>query len=204
MLPVVSPSFFASNQFLPKDYYIPPPTRGMADHSTSNVRALFDTALQTYEKKVGVTLVEHPLAVQLQSCHSVESITTFLQDQVQAFNDFRESDRVIKSIKSTISILTKFSATASPALDIGLVRQTALMACSPDLTVFIAISTCENNTHWSRHPTCCRYRSLVSYIGTFVTPKRTRRPRPSQPAMTHSSTCSSPSKISLAVSISLH
>src|SRR5260221_12568998 len=135
----------------------------MADHSTStHVRALFDSALQAYEKKVGVTLVEHPLAVQLQSCHSVESITTFLQDQVQAFSDFRESDRVIKSIKSTASILTKLSATASPALDhIGLVRQKALMACSPDLTGFTAISTCENNTHWSRHPTCCKYVSLV-------------------------------------------
>lgn len=135
----------------------------MVDHSTStHVRALFDSALQRYEKKVGATLVEHPLAVQLQSRHSVESITTFLQDQVQAFSGFRENDRVTKSIKSTVSILTKLSATASPALDIGLVRQKALMACSPDLTVCTAISTCETNTHWSRRPTCCMYRSLVS------------------------------------------
>jgi hypothetical protein len=135
----------------------------MPDHTTSaHVRALFDSALQNYEKNVGAPLVEHPLAAQLQSPHSVESITTFLQDQVHAFSDFCENDRVSKSIKSTVSILTKLSATTSPALDIGLVRQKALIACSPDLTVYSATSICENDTHWSRHPTCCRYRSLVS------------------------------------------
>jgi len=131
----------------------------MADHAISTrVCVLFHSAWQTYEKKVGVTLVEHPLAVQLQSCHSAQSITTVLQNQVQAFSNLRGSDRVIKSIKSTVSILTKLSATTFPALDISLVRQKALMACSPALTVFTAIPTCENDIHWSRHPTCCLYR----------------------------------------------
>jgi hypothetical protein len=123
---------------------------------------LFDSALQTYEKNVGVTLVEHPLAPRIQSCHSVESITTVLQDQVQAFSDLRGSDRVIKSIKSTVSILTKLSATTSLALDIGLVRQKAPMTCSPALTGFTAITPCDHNIHWSRHLNFCLYHFLVS------------------------------------------
>ena len=106
----------------------------MANHSRSTrVCTLFDTALQTYEKNVGVALAEHPLALRLQSCQSVESVITVLQDQV--LSDLRGSDRVIKSIKSTVSILTKLSTATSPALDIGLVRQKALMMCSPTLTV---------------------------------------------------------------------
>ena len=137
----------------------------MADHSIqTRVCVLFHSALQTYEKRVGVTLVEHPLAVQLQSCHSVRSITTVLQDQVQAFSGLRGSDRAIKSIKSIVSILTKLSATTSLAHDIGLVRQKALMAFSPALTVFTAIPTCENDIHWSRHPTYCLYHFFLVSI----------------------------------------
>ena len=140
----------------------PPPIRGMANHLRSTrVCMLFDTALQTYEKNVGVTLVEHPLALRLQSCHSVESITTVLQDQVQAFSDLRRSGRIIKSVKSTVSNLTKHSTVTSPALDIGLVRQKAPMPCSPALTVSIAISTCDHNIHWSRHLNFCLYHFLL-------------------------------------------
>jgi hypothetical protein len=96
-------------------------------------RALFESALQTYEKKVGVKLAEHPLAIQLQSCDTVESITVVLQRQAQAFSGLR-GDRIMISIENTVSILTRVSATASLAVDIGLVRQRALTACYTALT----------------------------------------------------------------------
>jgi len=92
----------------------------------------------TYEKKAGVTLAEHPLAVQLQSCHSIESITAILQGKVQAFGEFRGIDRVMKSVRSTVSILTTLSTSASLGDYYGLVRQNlkALVACSTALTIF--------------------------------------------------------------------
>jgi fungal STAND N-terminal Goodbye domain len=94
----------------------------MGDQSEStSFRALFESAFQAYEKKTGITLAEHPLAMQLQSCHSVESMTALVQDQASAFNEFRGKDRVTKSLKSTLSILIKLSATASLGSAVGLV-----------------------------------------------------------------------------------
>ena len=86
----------------------------MADQSGSaHFRAVFQSALLAYEKKAGVTLAEHPLAVQLQSCDSVESITAVLQDQAQVIGEFRGIDQVMKSVRSTVAILTALSTSAS-------------------------------------------------------------------------------------------
>jgi hypothetical protein len=112
---------------LPSKGYIT--SRDMTNQpGSTRFRELFEAALQAYEKKAGVTLAEHPLAVQLQSCNTVESVTVVLQGQATTFIESQGSDRVMKSIKNTLSILTKLSATASLAVDIGLVRKQALMA----------------------------------------------------------------------------
>jgi hypothetical protein len=110
----------------------------MAEQSgPTHFRELFESALEAYEKKAGITLVEHSLAIQLQSCNTVESITAVLQGQAKALSESRGSDRVMKSIKNTVSILNMLSATASLAVDISLVRQQALVACSTPLSVFL-------------------------------------------------------------------
>ena len=102
-------------------------------------RVLFEPALQAYEKETGITLAEHPLAVQLHSCHSIESITSVLLGEAQAFCEFGGSDQVVKSIKNTASILTTIVATASLDDAMGLVRQKALMACSTALIGFLQL-----------------------------------------------------------------
>jgi hypothetical protein len=110
----------------------------MGDQSRStHFRTLFESALQAYKEKTGITLIEHPLAVQLQSCRSVESITAVLQDQIRASNDFGGNDRIMKSIKSIISITSTLSATAALDWVNGLVCQKALMTCSTSLTRFL-------------------------------------------------------------------
>ena len=109
----------------------------MADQSGSpRFQALFESALQAYEKKTGVGLAQHPFAVDLQSCLSIDDITTLLQRRAQAFSDFRQRDRMMRAIKNTVSILTQFSNAASPADAVGLVRQDPLMVCSTSLTFF--------------------------------------------------------------------
>jgi hypothetical protein len=108
----------------------------MGDHSESTrIRARFESALQAYQKTTGITLAEHTLAVQLQNCHSVDSITTLLKYEARAFCDLQGGDRIMKSIESTVSILYSLSATAFLGEVIGLVRQKALMGCSVSLTV---------------------------------------------------------------------
>jgi hypothetical protein len=103
---------------------------------STHFRALFVSALQAYEKQTGITLAEHPLAVQLLSCSSVESITTFLQDQIPASNDLGGCHRIMTSINSTVSILSTLSTATAFDWAIGLVSQKALMALSSSLMVF--------------------------------------------------------------------
>jgi hypothetical protein len=80
--------------------------------------------LQAYEKKTGITLAEHPLAVQLQSCLSVESVTVLVQDQALAFSEFLGKDRIMRSIRSIVSMINTLSTTTSLGNTILLVRRT--------------------------------------------------------------------------------
>ena len=101
------------------------PTRDMADQSrTSRFQTQFESALQSYQRETGVTLAEHSLAINLQSCHSVESIITLLQNEALAFSDLPRGDIVMKSIQNSVSILSVISG--GPSLDeaIDLVRKT--------------------------------------------------------------------------------
>ena len=99
----------------------------MADQSGSaRFEVLFESALQAYERTTGFTLAQHPLVVDLQGCHSIDDITTLLQGRTQAFSDFRERDRMMKAIKTAVSILTPLSDTVGLAQ----VRQRALFAFS--------------------------------------------------------------------------
>jgi len=107
---------------------------------SARFQALLESALQEYEKKPGVILADRKdsLAIQeLQLCHSIDDITTLLQVKTQAFNDFQQRDRIFKSIRTTVSILTPISVAASVADDVGVVRQTVLKACLAFLTFFL-------------------------------------------------------------------
>ena len=104
---------------------------------SARFHVLFEPALQAYEKKTDIILAEHPLAAQLQSCHSIESTTTVLLGEVRAFGEFGGRDRITKSIKNIASILSTLISTAAFGEAIDLVRQKALMACSMALTVFL-------------------------------------------------------------------
>jgi hypothetical protein len=98
----------------------------MIDQSgLSRFQALLESAVKAYEKKSGVTLadLEDSLAMRLQGCHTVDDIATLLQGQAQAIDDFQQRDRIFKSIKTTISILSPISSVASVADNVGLVRR---------------------------------------------------------------------------------
>ena len=141
----------------------PFPTCEMTHQPASDrFQALLYSALQEYEKRPGVTLAgsEDSLAIQLQRCHSIDAITTLLQDKTQAFDDFQQRDRIFKSIKATVSILAPISALASAADGASLVRQKVLRACLAFLTVFKGITpTCESDKFYSRYRTARMYHS---------------------------------------------
>ena len=101
----------------------------MGEQSPSaHFQSLLESALQAYEKQTNIALAEHPFVVELQNCHSVESITaTLFQGQEQAFSNFQGSDRIMKSIKTTVSNLTTHSATSFLGDTFGLVRQNLMI-----------------------------------------------------------------------------
>src|SRR5258708_20368169 len=74
--------------------------------SSSTFQALFKAALQDYKDKTGSSLIDHPFAEQLQTCDSVDSITTVLQEQAQNFREFSENDgKLMKALNSSVDIL---------------------------------------------------------------------------------------------------
>ena len=90
---------------------------------SSRFRLLLESALQEYQTRTGTTLARHPLAVKLQHCDSIESITTVLQEQARAFSEFRGGDgRVMKSLKAVVSVVHTLSVSAALGDVIGLVR----------------------------------------------------------------------------------
>ena len=102
----------------------------MSDHSGSSCfRVLFEAALQQYENQTEISLANHPLAEQLQNCHSVDSVIAALQEQVRAFIEFRGRDRIMKSLEGVVSVLSMLSTVANLGDSIGLVRWKALVGC---------------------------------------------------------------------------
>ncbi|KAN0116571.1 hypothetical protein V8E52_005715 [Russula decolorans] len=75
--------------------------------------ALFEAAFRDYEKQTGKTLANHPLAEKLQSCHSVESVTTVLLEQTESSNEIRGKDKVLKPLTNVLSVLHKLSSTSA-------------------------------------------------------------------------------------------
>ena len=89
---------------------------------SSHLQVFFEAALNDYERQTGIALATHPFANQLQSSDSVESVTAFLREQTQAFNEFQGKDKVLKPLNRAVSVLHKISSAASFGQDIGLVR----------------------------------------------------------------------------------
>jgi hypothetical protein len=95
----------------------------MTDQSESSyLRELFEAALKNYEKQTGMALDKHPLAERLQDCDSVDSFTSVLREQTQAFGEFWGKDKIMKPFKNVVSTLYKLSAVANFGQAIGLVR----------------------------------------------------------------------------------
>ena len=130
--------------------------------ASARFQAILESALQECEKKPGVILVdrEDPLAIQLQHCDSIDDITALLQDKTKAFGDFQQQDRILKSIRATVSVLSPVSTVASVADDAGLVRQKVMKTCLAFLTILTDTTpTCEGDIFYSRYPTGRMYHS---------------------------------------------
>jgi len=90
--------------------------------TSSTFRILFDSALQDYKDKTGSTIADHPIAKQLETCESVNSITDILQEQARSFHEFTENDgKLMKALNSSVDVLCAPSISSALNEAIGLV-----------------------------------------------------------------------------------
>jgi len=80
--------------------------------ASSNFRLIFNNALNVYEKHTKKDILAHPLAAQLQACDSPASILTVLHQQVQEFDQSRNSNEALsKWLDPTVNVLFALSGT---------------------------------------------------------------------------------------------
>jgi hypothetical protein len=106
------PSHITSS--VPPPYQAPVMSQTSATaESSSRFQAIFQVALNSYQKQTKKDLLKHPLASQLQSCQSTAAILAILQVQVQEFDNSRGDERLTKWLGPTVNVLYAFSATIS-------------------------------------------------------------------------------------------
>ena len=96
----------------------------MGDQSRPpHLRAMFESALQDYQKQTRTTLIGHPIFNQLQSCDSVKSVTAVLQGQARTFSESQGHGRITKPLEPIVAVLYTHSASTALGEVIGLVRR---------------------------------------------------------------------------------
>ena len=81
-----------------------------APTSSTNFETIFTAALEAYNKKTKKDIASHPLAAQLQSCHSSDAILSVLRAQVQANDQAQSADeKWTKWLDPTVNVVSAFS-----------------------------------------------------------------------------------------------
>lgn len=82
------------------------------DTSSLQFQAILDAALIEYSQKTGKDIITDPLTAKLRCCTSPDSVLNVLQEEAQAFNDFRNGNRkvqLMRKLKPTVDILLALS-----------------------------------------------------------------------------------------------
>jgi hypothetical protein len=144
--------------------------------SSCSFQALFVAALQDYENRTGISLVNHPFAKQLEECDSLDSITAIIREQSEGFRESRrDNGKLMKSVKCSVDVLYILSTSTVLGEGVGLVRPKrpsvfrVLDRYSP------GIPACESHTRWHCHPTRRMSLFLQSQLYISLTSKFGRR-----------------------------
>ena len=85
----------------------------MSNNPPPELKLLFETALNEFEKRAGTNLVQHPIIDKLVKCESADSVIDVLQEQAQAFRDFRGDDgKLMMWTKRTVNVVYTLSTTS--------------------------------------------------------------------------------------------
>ena len=94
----------------------------MSINPSPELNILFEAALHEFENRTGTNLVQHQVIEELVNCRSADCVVDVLQEQAQAFRNFRGDDgRVMTWLKQTVNILHSLSTGGVLGEGIGLV-----------------------------------------------------------------------------------
>ena len=86
------------------------------------LKSLFETALNEFEKRTGTNLTHHKIIDELKNCESADSVVNVLQKQARAFRNFRGDDgKLMIWLKRTANVLHTLSTSSALGGAIGLV-----------------------------------------------------------------------------------
>jgi hypothetical protein len=95
----------------------------MSINPSPELKSLFEAALEEFEKRAGTNLLQHQVIDKLVNCQSADSVIDVLQQEAQAFRDFRGDDgRLMTWLKRTVNVLYTLSTSNVLNEGIGLVR----------------------------------------------------------------------------------
>ena len=160
--------------------------------SRSDLGSIFDSAIQAYKKKTGNDITTHPLATELQSCHSPDAILAVLRNQVSAIGQSHsgnDSEGLSKWLIPTVNVLYAFSATLGEG--VGLVNRTipALVKKMCSNICLSGILTRESDFCGNRYSPSGQNR-LIPYCSPFSDQIFSRRLKMPGLAEKHSNICS--------------
>ena len=94
----------------------------MSISPSPELKLLFETALNEFAKRAGTNLDQHQIIDKLVNCGSADSVVDVLQEQAQAFRNFRGDDGKLKTwLKRTVNVLYTLSNSGVLGQGIGLV-----------------------------------------------------------------------------------
>ena len=122
----------------------------MSNNSPPELKLLFETALNEFEKRTGTSLIQHPIIDRLINCESADSVIDILQERAQAFRSFLGVDgKLMTWLKQTVNVLYALStsnvisgAISSVCLThscTGVHRHTFLQPFTPSNAIFAGI-----------------------------------------------------------------
>ena len=145
-------------------------------YSSSSFQALFTAALQDYEIRTRISLVNHPFAKQLEECDSLDSIIAILREQAKGFREFRGDDgKLMKSVKCSVDVLHILSTSNVLCEGVGVVRPKQSSASLVIDCYSPAIPAYESHIRWHCHPTRCMSLFLHFQLHISLTFKFGRR-----------------------------
>jgi hypothetical protein len=140
--------------------------------------AVFEAALEEYLKKTTIDLKTDSLFAKLQDCNSSDSVLNILQEQADAFEQFREGDgkvQLMKRLKPFVDVLLWLSDNDYLKTSLGSVRLArSFIFCRSSSTFIIYpadISTIEGNIYQCWSSTQSRCLSPLTPVSVVLTPE---------------------------------